>query len=49
MSSSDGFDRDHDERMSMGLRAFWATVSAASAVLLYLAIVCALPRGPVGY
>jgi hypothetical protein len=24
-------------------------VSAASAVLLYLAIICALPRGPVGY
>ena len=49
MSSSDGFDRDHDERMSMGLRAFWTTVYAASAVLLYLAIIGALPRGPVGY
>ena len=49
MSSSDGFDRDHGERMSVGLRAFWTTVSAASAVLLYLAIICALPRGLVGY
>ena len=43
----DGFDRDG--RMSLRHRAFWTVVGAASTVLLYLAIVCALPRGPVGY
>lgn len=45
----DGFDRDDDGRMSLGQRAFWTAVSAVSAVLLYLCVVCALPRGPVGY
>ena len=43
----DGFDRD--ARMSLRHRAFWTLVGAVSTVLLYLAIVCALPRGPVGY
>jgi hypothetical protein len=40
---------DREERMSLGLRAFWAVVTTLSGVLLYLAIVCALPRGPIGY
>jgi hypothetical protein len=44
---SDGFDRD--ERMSPGQRAFWTVVSAFSAVLLYLTVLCSLPRGAVGY
>ena len=48
--ASDGFDRDHDdEHMSLGQRAFWTAVSAFSVVLLYLTVICALPRGPVGY
>jgi hypothetical protein len=46
---TEGFDRDDDDRMSLGQRAFWTAVSAVSVMLLYLAVVCALPRGPVGY
>ena len=44
----DGFDRD-ETRMSLRHRAFWTIVGAGSTVLLYMAIVCALPRNPVGY
>lgn len=44
---SDGLERD--EHMSLGQRAFWTLVSTFSAVLLYLTVVCALPRGPIGY
>jgi hypothetical protein len=43
----DGFDRE--ARLSLRRRAFWTLVGAASTVLLYLTIVCALPRGPLGY
>jgi hypothetical protein len=43
----DGFDRE--ARLSLRHRASWTLVGAASTVLLYLTIVCALPRGPVGY
>ena len=43
----DGFDGH--ERMSLRRRAYWTLVGAASTVMLYLAIACALPRGPVGY
>ena len=42
-------DFDRDARLSLRHRAFWTLVGAASTVLLYLTIVCALPRGPVGY
>ena len=45
---SDGLDRD-DEHMTLGQRAFWTLVSASSAIMLYLCIVCAMPRGPAGY
>ena len=45
--NSHGVERD--EGMSMGMRIYWALVSALSAVSLYLAVVCALPRGPAGY
>ncbi len=48
MTGSDGFDRD-DERMTLGQRAFWTAVSAVSATLLYLTVLCALPRGAIGY
>ena len=44
----DGFDRD-DARMSLRHRAFWMIVGAASTVLLYLTVICALPRGAAGY
>ena len=44
---SDGFD--HDDHMSLRHRAFWTVVGAVSTLLLGLTIVCALPRGPVGY
>jgi hypothetical protein len=37
------------ERMSVGMRVYWTLVTALSAVCLYLIVVCATPRGPVGY
>ena len=43
----DGFDPD--PHMSLRRRAFWTVVGIASTLLLYLTIVCALPRGSVGY
>lgn len=46
-TTGDEFERD--ERMTVGQRAFWAFVTTLSAVLLYLTVVCALPRGPIGY
>lgn len=42
-------DFDSDRRMSLRRRAFWTVVGAASTLLLYLTIICALPRGPAGY
>jgi hypothetical protein len=35
--------------MGMAMRAFWALVTATSFVLLYLTVLCALPRSPAGY
>ena len=46
-TTDDEFERD--ERMTVGQRAFWAFVTTLSGVLLYLTVVCALPRGPIGY
>lgn len=46
-NSGEEFDRD--ERMTVGQRAFWALVTTLSGVLLYLTVVCVLPRGPIAY
>lgn len=46
-TTGDEFERD--EHMTVGQRAFWALVTTLSGVLLYLTVVCALPRGPIGY
>ncbi|MCE3284000.1 MAG: hypothetical protein K0R70_256 [Steroidobacteraceae bacterium] len=42
-------DDERDEGTSVGMRIYWALVSALSAVSLYLTVVYALPRGAAGF